>query len=101
MHLSLNLFDKNTPLTFCECMEHSLDRHYRNVCRQCTRILLIKCKASFQVVYVTATIPYLFLIIMLIKGLTLDGSVDGIRQFLAPDFSRLMSVQVINVSFWY
>jgi len=56
--------------------------------------LYFRLNSSPQVVYVTATLPYLFLIIMFIKGLTLDGAMDGLNAFLAPDFSRLLSVQV-------
>ncbi|KAL4232818.1 hypothetical protein ACF0H5_007504 [Mactra antiquata] len=47
-----------------------------------------------KVVYVTATAPYVFLTIMLIKGLTLDGAMDGLRTYLTPDFSKLLTVQV-------
>lgn len=49
-----------------------------------------------QVVYVTATAPYVFLTIIFIKGLTLDGAVDGIMTYLTPDFSKLLTVQVWN-----
>lgn len=51
---------------------------------------------SLQVVYVTATAPYVFLTIIFIKGLTLDGAVDGITTYLTPDFSKLLTVQVRN-----
>ncbi|XP_041359744.1 sodium- and chloride-dependent glycine transporter 2-like isoform X3 [Gigantopelta aegis] len=47
-----------------------------------------------KVVYVTATLPYLLLLILLIRGLTLPGAVDGLIFFLKPDFSKLLEVQV-------
>ncbi|OXB53336.1 hypothetical protein ASZ78_011221 [Callipepla squamata] len=47
-----------------------------------------------QVVYVTATFPYLILLILLIRGATLPGSLDGVRFYLASDWSKLMSAQV-------
>ena len=49
----------------------------------------------FQVVYVTATAPYIFLTIMFIRGLTLDGAVDGIVYYVTPDFEKLLHHEVI------
>ena len=49
----------------------------------------------FQVVYVTAILPYILLTTFLIRGLMLEGSVDGILYYLSPDFSRLTDFQVI------
>lgn len=48
----------------------------------------------FQVVYVTATFPYLILTALLIRGLMLPGAVDGIMYYLKPDFNRLAQVNV-------
>jgi SNF family Na+-dependent transporter len=45
-------------------------------------------------VYITATLPYLLLTVILIKGLTLPGSIDGILFYIRPDFKKLASVQV-------
>ncbi|KAL4239956.1 hypothetical protein ACF0H5_000753 [Mactra antiquata] len=47
-----------------------------------------------KVVYVTATAPYVLLTIILIRGLTLDGSINGIIWYLTPDFEKLASPQV-------
>ncbi|CAK9304901.1 unnamed protein product [Gordionus sp. m RMFG-2023] len=44
-----------------------------------------------KVVYVTATMPYFILSILLIKGLTLKGSGVGISYFLYPEFKKLLS----------
>ncbi|XP_061168949.1 sodium- and chloride-dependent glycine transporter 2-like [Saccostrea echinata] len=58
-------------------------------------ICLIKgVKSVGKVVYITATLPYLLLIVILIKGLTLPGSTDGILFYIRPDFDKLASVQV-------
>ncbi|NXJ08050.1 SC6A7 protein, partial [Odontophorus gujanensis] len=51
-------------------------------------------RSSGKVVYVTATFPYLILLILLIHGATLPGSLDGVRFYLASDWSKLMSAQV-------
>ncbi|KAH3838902.1 hypothetical protein DPMN_112319 [Dreissena polymorpha] len=44
--------------------------------------------------YFTATSPYVFMFILLIRGLTLEGAMDGIKFYLIPDFSRLTDPQV-------
>ncbi|VDD90414.1 unnamed protein product [Enterobius vermicularis] len=41
------------------------------------------------VVWVTATAPYVILTILLIRGITLPGAVNGISYYLTPDFSKL------------
>ncbi|XP_056000421.1 sodium-dependent proline transporter-like [Ostrea edulis] len=51
-------------------------------------------KSLGKVVYVTATLPYLLLTVILIKGLTLPGSIDGILFYIRPDFNKLANVQV-------
>ncbi|CAG2201327.1 Sodium- and chloride-dependent GABA transporter 2,Sodium- and chloride-dependent taurine transporter,Sodium-dependent dopamine transporter,Sodium-dependent proline transporter,Sodium-and chloride-dependent glycine transporter 2,Sodium-dependent noradrenaline transporter,Sodium- and chloride-dependent GABA transporter 1,Sodium- and chloride-dependent betaine transporter,Sodium- and chloride-dependent neutral and basic amino acid transporter B(0+),Sodium-dependent neutral amino acid transporter SLC6A17,Sodiu len=51
-------------------------------------------KSLGKVVYVTATIPYILLTVILVRGLTLDGSIDGIKVYLSPDFSKLLELQV-------
>ncbi|XP_060082177.1 sodium- and chloride-dependent creatine transporter 1-like, partial [Ylistrum balloti] len=47
-----------------------------------------------KVVYVTATIPYLLLTILLVHNLTLPGSFDGVVFFIKPDFKSLLNIQV-------
>ncbi|XP_021364484.1 sodium- and chloride-dependent taurine transporter-like isoform X2 [Mizuhopecten yessoensis] len=51
-------------------------------------------KWTGKVVYFTATFPYVVLITLLIRGLTLDGALYGIKYFLIPDFSKLAEAQV-------
>ncbi|XP_060075942.1 sodium- and chloride-dependent GABA transporter 1-like [Ylistrum balloti] len=51
-------------------------------------------RTSGKVVYVTATLPYLLLSILLVHTLTLPGSVDGVMFFVRPDFSSLTNIQV-------
>ena len=48
----------------------------------------------FQVVYVTALLPYALLIVFFIRGLTLPGAADGVRFFVTPNFERLLDSQV-------
>ncbi|XP_048765155.1 sodium- and chloride-dependent glycine transporter 1-like [Ostrea edulis] len=47
-----------------------------------------------KVVYVTVPFPYILLTIILIRGLMLDGAVDGIIFYLKPDFTKLLQFQV-------
>ena len=48
----------------------------------------------FQVVYFTATFPYVVLFILMIRGATLDGSLEGVIFYLKPDVQKLKDPQV-------
>lgn len=54
----------------------------------------IFCICDLQVVWVTATLPYIVITILLIRGATLPGSADGIKYYLTPDFARLKTPEV-------
>ncbi|XP_033736454.1 sodium- and chloride-dependent creatine transporter 1-like [Pecten maximus] len=51
-------------------------------------------KSSGKVVYVTATLPYILLFVLLVHNLTLPGSMDGVVFFIKPDFETLLNIQV-------
>ena len=47
-----------------------------------------------QVAYFTATFPYVMLTVLVIRGATLEGSIDGILYFIVPDWTKLASPDV-------
>uniref|UniRef100_A0A8C4DKH3 Transporter n=1 Tax=Dicentrarchus labrax TaxID=13489 RepID=A0A8C4DKH3_DICLA len=51
-------------------------------------------KSSGKVVYITATMPYVVLFVLLIRGITLPGAMKGIRAYLHIDFKRLNNLEV-------
>jgi solute carrier family 6 serotonin transporter-like protein 4 len=46
-------------------------------------------KSTGKAVYVTAVLPYVILVVLLIHGLTLAGSQKGVSYFLTPTFDKL------------
>ncbi|KAH0954864.1 hypothetical protein HN011_010211 [Eciton burchellii] len=49
---------------------------------------------SGKVVWFTALFPYVVLLILLIRGVTLPGSAEGIRYYLSPNFSVITKAEV-------
>ncbi|XP_067933077.1 sodium-dependent dopamine transporter-like [Watersipora subatra] len=49
---------------------------------------------SGKVVWFTALFPYVVLFILLIRGLTLEGAGNGIREYGIPKFDRITDAQV-------
>lgn len=51
-------------------------------------------KSSGRVVYVTATFPYVVLMIFFVRGITLPGAWIGLEKYFVPDMKKLMTMQV-------
>jgi len=51
-------------------------------------------KTVGKVVYFTVTIPWIILIIFVIRGLTLPGALEGLKYYLTPQFSALLNPKV-------
>jgi SNF family Na+-dependent transporter len=49
-----------------------------------------------KVVYVTVTMPWILLLIFVIRGLTLPGAVEGINYYLTPNWKKLL-----NPALWH
>ena len=47
-------------------------------------------KALSKIVFYTVIIPWVILVIMVIRGLTLPGALEGLKFYLTPDFSALL-----------
>ena len=57
-------------------------------------IYIVWCYSTPQVVYFTAVYPYIVLTILLIRGVTLEGSFEGLKYYLIPDWSKLKNPKV-------
>ncbi len=51
-------------------------------------------KTVGKVVYVTVILPWLLLVMFIIRGVTLPGAMEGLNFYLTPDFSKLLDPQV-------
>jgi NSS family neurotransmitter:Na+ symporter len=52
-----------------------------------------------RIVWLTVPLPWLMLLILAVRGLTLEGSMEGLAYYLNPDFSQLASAQTWRFAF--
>ncbi|CAM1317767.1 Uncharacterised protein r2_g2609 [Pycnogonum litorale] len=45
-----------------------------------------------SIVYYTATLPFMFIITLIVRSCSLDGAVDGLKIFCTPDWSNLHNI---------
>uniref|UniRef100_A0A8C2JH75 Transporter n=1 Tax=Cyprinus carpio TaxID=7962 RepID=A0A8C2JH75_CYPCA len=77
-------------LSFMENASSPVKEFWENAGSQNGSVLVF----IFQVVYFTATFPYVMLLVLLIRGITLPGAIDGINFYLYPNPARLADPQV-------
>lgn len=51
-------------------------------------------ESSGKIVYITAPLPYILLVVLLIRGMTLEGAFDGWYYLFVPDFSKVFRLKV-------
>lgn len=59
-------------------------------------IIIKGVRSTGKAAYFLAIFPYLVLMIILVRAVTLPGSADGIMFFIKPQFDKLLSAEV-----WY
>ena len=61
----------------------------------CIYLILRKgVRSVSKVVLITVPLPMLLLVVLLIRGLTLPGAIDGIKYYLTPDFAMLLEPKI-------
>lgn len=51
-------------------------------------------RTSGKAAYFTSIVPYVLLLVLLIRGVTLPGAANGIMYFLIPRWEKLLDIQV-------
>lgn len=57
-------------------------------------------RSSGKVVWVTALAPYIVLLILLARGITLPGAAEGIRYYLTPEWHKLKNTKVCIIQIY-
>ena len=58
----------------------------------CYSIVKKGVKTSGKIVVFTSLTPYVLFLILAIRGLFLDGAMNGLAYLLIPDFSKLFAI---------
>lgn len=56
-------------------------------------------KTVGKVVFVTVTLPWLLLIVFVVRGVFLPGAIEGIKYYLIPNFSMLLNFEIWHAAF--
>ena len=51
-------------------------------------------KSSGKLVYLSVPLPYVLLTVLLVRGATLPGSLDGIKYYIIPDWTKMSQTKV-------
>jgi hypothetical protein len=69
-------------------------RRHHSVPAFYTHVRQSQVESSGKVAYFTALFPYVVLLTLLIRGVTLEGASEGILYFVKPDWPKLLDVNV-------
>ncbi len=93
-------FWRNRVLAMTDSLENQGSMRWELfICLAITWIICYFCiwkgiNLTGKIIYFTSTLPYLLITILLVRGLTLDGALDGIKYLFIPDWSLLKSSEV-------
>uniref|UniRef100_A0A8C5CMP8 Transporter n=1 Tax=Gadus morhua TaxID=8049 RepID=A0A8C5CMP8_GADMO len=99
-HSPIVEFWENKVLGISEGLDHPGRMNWEMLlCLVAVWILVYFCvwkgvKSTGKIVYFTATFPYVVLVILFIRGVTLPGAYDGIMYYIKPDWSKLGEVWI-------
>ena len=79
-------------MSFCFPLNKKLEKGFVQQFNKINDVLSL----YFQVVYFTATFPYIILVCLLVRGLTLEGASKGIGYYMNADWERLKTSKVNN-----
>ena len=85
------------PIAVCTCLcngRHVTNTAYASFWFTFGVKVSLCCSSLLQVMYFTATSPYVLMTILLIRGVTLPGAIDGIKFYLIPDWKKLADTKV-------
>jgi solute carrier family 6 (neurotransmitter transporter, glycine) member 5/9 len=57
-------------------------------------VLLKGIKSSGKVAYFLAVFPYIVLLVLLVRSMTLPGAMDGVLYFLVPEWEKLFEAKL-------
>lgn len=99
------LFHRNQVLKLSSGIEETGGVQFSlAMCLLCAWVIVFLClckgvQSSGKVVYFTALFPYVVLVILFFRGVTLPGAKDGIMFYLTPVWKRLATAQVCMIFF--
>ena len=86
--------------TYCDILKNTVfspgfviiisDRNYLFLCPNFS---------SGKSAYFTALFPYVVILILLIRGVTLEGAWDGIYYFVVPEWHRIYDIKVSSFTY--